>query len=71
MCGNITIDFIECMIPHHQGAIYMSKNLLRYPTYPALEKIAQNIIETQTRGIEQMKEILKTTIRIWKFKNGD
>ena len=28
--NNITLNFIECMIPHHQAAIYMSENLLRY-----------------------------------------
>ena len=27
---SITIDFIRCMIPHHQAAIYMSENLLMY-----------------------------------------
>ena len=59
--GNITIDFIECMIPHHEAAIYMCQNLLKYPVYPPLENIARNIITMQTRGIEQMREILKTT----------
>ncbi len=59
--GNITIDFIECMIPHHQAAIYMCENLLQYTDYEPLEKIAKGIIEMQTRGIEQMKEIAKTT----------
>ncbi len=59
--GNITIDFIECMIPHHQAAIYMCESLLKYPTYCPLEDVAKNIIEQQTKGIEQMREILRTT----------
>jgi len=58
---NITIDFIECMIPHHQAAIYMCENLLEYTDYEPLQKIARNIITTQTKGIEQMTEIAKTT----------
>jgi len=58
---NITIYFIRCMIPHHKAAIYMCENLLKYTNYPPLQEIAHNIIETQTRGIEQMEEIAQTT----------
>ncbi len=58
---SITINFIECMIPHHQAAIYMCENLLPDTNYEPLEKIAKNIIQTQTEGIEQMREIAKTT----------
>ncbi len=58
---SITINFIECMIPHHQAAIYMCENLLKYTVYPPLQRIAKNIISTQTAGIEQMREIAKTT----------
>lgn len=58
--GSITIDFIRCMIPHHQAAIYMSENLLKYTTYKPLQNIANNIIQMQTKGIEQMREIERT-----------
>lgn len=58
---NITLYFIECMIPHHQAAIYMCENLLKYTTYRPLQQVAYNIIQTQTKGIEQMKKIAKTT----------
>lgn len=60
--NNITIDFIRCMIPHHQAAIYMCENLLRYTYYRPLQEIAKDIIKTQTNGIQEMKEIAKTTI---------
>lgn len=56
--NNITDYFIECMIPHHEAAIYMCENLLKYTNYAPLEQIAHNIIETQTRGIAQMRTIL-------------
>lgn len=56
---NVTIYFIECMIPHHEAAIYMCENLLKYTNYEPLIKIANNIIEMQTRGVEQMKSILR------------
>ena len=59
--NNITLDFIRCMIPHHQAAIYMCENLLRFTTFRPLQEIANNIIKMQTTGIDQMKEILKTT----------
>ncbi len=59
--NNITLNFIECMIPHHQAAIYMSENLLRYTYYRPLQTIANNIIQMQTTGIEQMRQIASTT----------
>lgn len=58
---SITINFIECMIPHHQAAIYMCENLLKYTNYKPLQEIAKDIIKMQTAGIEQMKEIARTT----------
>lgn len=58
---NITLDFIVCMIPHHQAAIYMCENLLKYTTYRPLQDIARNIITMQQKGIEQMKKIAYTT----------
>lgn len=59
--SDITLDFCECMIPHHQAAIYMCENLLKYTECEPLKKIACDIIETQTQGIKEMQEIAKTT----------
>ena len=59
--NNITLDFIRCMIPHHQAAIYMCENLLKYTNYIPLQEVAHNIIKEQTKGIEQMKHIAETT----------
>lgn len=59
--NNITLNFIICMIPHHQAAIYMCQNLLQYTTFEPLQNIAQGIIQTQTKGIQQMREIAQTT----------
>ncbi len=59
--NNITINFIKCMIPHHQAAIYMCENLLNYTNYQPLINIAKEIITMQTKGIEQMTIILNTT----------
>lgn len=66
--NNITLDFITCMIPHHEAAIYMCENLLKYTNYPPLKEIAKDIISTQTKGIEQMKEIARTTPNVFNSK---
>ena len=60
--NSITIDFTQCMIPHHRAAIYMCENLLQYTNYPPLLKIAYDIIKMQEKGIAQMEEIEKTTM---------
>ncbi len=59
--NSVTMNFIECMIPHHQAAIDMSKNLLEYTRYQPLREITQDIIKRQTEGIKQMEEICQTT----------
>ena len=61
LTNNITLDFIVCMVPHHQAAIYMSQNLLKYTNFEPLQNIANGIIKMQQRGIKQMEEIAKTT----------
>ena len=58
---NITINFITTMVPHHQAAIYMCQNLLRFTNKEKIKNIAENIISTQTKGIGQMREVAITT----------
>ena len=55
---SISYDFIMQMIPHHQAAIEMSKNLLCYTTNLPLQGIAENIIREQTESIGQMQAAL-------------
>lgn len=55
--SSISGSFIRQMLPHHEAAIEMSENLLRYTTDLALQRIAQNIITEQTRSIEAMRRI--------------
>ena len=59
--NSVTINFIRCMIPHHEAAIYMCKNLLRYINFFPLQEEAESIIRMQTKGVFQMKEIERTT----------
>jgi uncharacterized protein (DUF305 family) len=53
--GNADADFASLMIPHHQGAIEMSKVELQFGTDPPLRRLAQEIIVTQQSEIEVMK----------------
>ncbi len=51
--------FAEMMIPHHQGAIDMSKALLLHGKDPALRNLALQIIAEQRTEIDLMKSVLK------------
>lgn len=55
MNRNIDAHFIEEMIPHHESAISMSKLALQRATHQELKDLAQNIINSQSKEIDQMK----------------
>ena len=57
--GNIDRDFLEEMIPHHEGAIAMAANILNYTSNKELQKIANQIIANQSKQVKQMKKLLK------------
>lgn len=57
LSDSISHNFIVQMIPHHQAAIEMSNNVLRYTDCAPLRNIAQNIISEQTRSIQDMLDI--------------
>ena len=55
--SDITLDFIECMIPHHRAAIDMCENLLKYCIDPRLKQIAEAMIKQQTKGVQELNKI--------------
>ena len=57
--GNIDIDFLKGMIPHHQGAIDMSEELIKKSKDPELKVFAQKIIDAQKAEIKMMQDWLK------------
>lgn len=57
--NNINADFMREMIPHHQGAIRMSRNALQYPICPQLDPILEAIITSQERGVREMERLLR------------
>jgi hypothetical protein len=53
--GDVDKDFVDLMLPHHQGAIDMSVALLKYGKNERLKRIAQEIIVEQQQEISAMK----------------
>jgi len=53
--GDIERDFVEMMIPHHQGALDMAQAYLRYGKNEQLKRIAQEIIVEQLQEIAAMR----------------
>lgn len=58
LTDSISHNFIVQMIPHHQAAIEMSYNILKYTTCVPVEEIAKGIIQEQTKSIENMEQVL-------------
>jgi len=52
--GDADVDFVQGMIPHHQGAIDMAKIELERGKDPEIKKLAQDIINAQEVEIKQM-----------------
>lgn len=57
--GDVDVDFVAGMIPHHQGAIDMAKVELENGSDPEIKKLAEDIIAAQEKEIALMKEWLK------------
>ncbi len=53
--GDVDIDFVNMMEPHHQGAIDMAVLELRYGKNEQLRRIAQEIIVDQQQEITAMR----------------
>lgn len=56
---NVDVNFLQEMIYHHEGAIGMANNILKYTTDPELKKLAENMVSTQSKGVEEMKSLLR------------
>ncbi len=48
--------FVDAMIPHHQSAIEMARVASKKSKNPEIEELAENIVSTQKREIETMKQ---------------
>jgi uncharacterized protein (DUF305 family) len=52
---NVDRQFVDMMVPHHQGAIDMAVAELRHGSNPQLKRIAQEIIVDQQQEIAAMR----------------
>lgn len=57
---SIDSHFIEQMIPHHEDAITMAQLAQTKATRPEIKQLAQNIIDSQSKEITNMKSWYKT-----------
>jgi uncharacterized protein (DUF305 family) len=53
--GDVDVDFVAMMVPHHQGAIDMAIAVLRYGRNAQIRRLAQEIIVTQQQEIVAMR----------------
>lgn len=56
--NDIDKDFAAQMIPHHQSAVDMAEAYLQYGQKASLRTLCQNIIDSQTKEINWLKEWL-------------
>jgi uncharacterized protein (DUF305 family) len=53
--GDVDRDFVEMMVPHHQGAIDMAKAELKYGHNEQLRRLARDIVANQQQEITEMR----------------
>ena len=53
--GDIDRDFVEMMVPHHQGAVEMAEAELKYGHNQRLRRLAQEIVANQQQEITTMQ----------------
>jgi uncharacterized protein (DUF305 family) len=54
--GDVDRDFVAMMVPHHQGAVDMAKDELKYGHNEQLRRLAQEIVATQQKEITVMQD---------------
>jgi Domain of unknown function (DUF305) len=57
--GDIDRDFVEMMVPHHQGAVEMAQAELKYGHNKRLRRLARQIVTTQQQEISFMRLVLR------------
>jgi uncharacterized protein (DUF305 family) len=50
------LRFIDAMLPHHEGALVMAREVLQKSKRPELKKLAEGMIQAQTAEIAEMQQ---------------
>jgi uncharacterized protein (DUF305 family) len=61
LTGKADLDFVQGMIPHHQGAIDMANAVLKYGKDQEVKKMAEGVVSAQESEITLMKAWLAKT----------
>jgi len=61
LTGKPDLDFMQGMVPHHQGAIDMAKTVLQYGKDPDVKTLAEGVIKAQEGEVTLIKGWLGRT----------
>jgi uncharacterized protein (DUF305 family) len=56
---DVDMEFMDQMIPHHESAVEMARSILETTERKELRELAEEVIDAQTREIEQMREWMR------------